>query len=202
MDATDGPLTRSRFEPGIGKRSNCSRNRPACSWTASTGCWRIALHEASLRGHLEVASYLLDQGADASARGKRWGASAFGWADEGDKKDVLELLFKRAQPDVFDAVELNLSHHVHRLLDDDSSLVHAPDGQGAPLRIAAAAGHIELVRLLLQRGADDRPRNRQGQSALDLARSKGHNEIVRWLEKAISRRGAETQRSGKRKKLS
>ena len=141
-----------------------------------------ALHEASVMGHLEVVSYLLDQGADASAREKRWGASPFGWAGEGNKKDVLELLSKRAQPDIYDAVELNLSHHLLRLLDDDPSLVHAPDGQGAPLRIAAAAGHIEVVRLLLQRGADARPRNLQGQSALDLARSKEHQEIVRLLE--------------------
>ncbi len=142
-----------------------------------------ALHEASLMGHPEVVNYLLDQGADAAAREKRWGGSAFGWANEGNQKEVLKLLSERAQPDIFDAVELNLARHVVRLLDDDPSLVHAPDGQGAPLRIAAAEGHLELVRLLLQRGADPKPAGLKGQTALDLARSHGDNEIVRLLEK-------------------
>ena len=114
--------------------------------------------------------------------------------------EVLKLLTERARPDIFDAVELNHGQHVGRLLDDDSSLVHAPDGQGAPLRIAAAEGHLKLVRLLLQRGAVPHPFSLQGPSALDLARSKGHQEIVHLLEEEISRRGAETQ-SRKRRQM-
>lgn len=49
------------------------------------------------------------------------------------------------------------------------------------LMLAAYAGHIELSRELLQRGADPNALNDMGQSIIAGAVFKGYNEIVRIL---------------------
>jgi ankyrin repeat protein len=49
---------------------------------------------------------------------------------------------------------------------------------------AADAGHTEIVRLLLQKGADPFLKDGEGQTAMECAKRNGHNEIVRLLEEA------------------
>ncbi|HSR69885.1 MAG TPA: ankyrin repeat domain-containing protein [Acidobacteriota bacterium] len=144
-----------------------------------------ALHEASFMGHIEVVRYLLEKGADPTRRERRHQASALGWAREGKRQDILQLLLEHCQPDIFDAVEFNLPDRVSELLDSDPDLIHAPDGRAIPLRSAARRGRLEIVRILLSHGADPllNPDNRG--SALDLAKKAGHDEIARLLESRI-----------------
>jgi ankyrin repeat protein len=49
------------------------------------------------------------------------------------------------------------------------------------LHAAADGGHLELVRLLLERTADPDLRNLDGQSPADYARSRGYRHIVDLL---------------------
>ena len=49
-----------------------------------------------------------------------------------------------------------------------------------PLHLAATGGHIEIVRLLLEKGADINARDIKG-TPLHWAASRGHLEVVRWL---------------------
>eukprot|EP00966_Prymnesium_polylepis_P010435 240841-Prymnesium_polylepis.1 len=49
---------------------------------------------------------------------------------------------------------------------------------------ACARGHREVVETLLSHGADARPLDKLGKSALDIARAKGQAEIVAILERA------------------
>ena len=52
---------------------------------------------------------------------------------------------------------------------------------------AAFAGNVELVNLLLEKGADPNARNGEGKTPSTFAREKGHDSVVELLRK----RGAE-----------
>ena len=55
---------------------------------------------------------------------------------------------------------------------------------GTALMLAAANGHTETVKLLLDRGANINVRDNEGKTALVWAREKGHTEIVQLIEAA------------------
>lgn len=50
-----------------------------------------------------------------------------------------------------------------------------------PLHVAATAGQIDIVRILLDKGADASSRDTHGQTAIDYAGWRGHNDIARLL---------------------
>lgn len=50
------------------------------------------------------------------------------------------------------------------------------------LTLAVYSDNINVVRLLLEKGADVNEENGDGKTALDIAREKGYDEIVRLLE--------------------
>ncbi|WP_186408052.1 ankyrin repeat domain-containing protein [Candidatus Accumulibacter aalborgensis] len=52
---------------------------------------------------------------------------------------------------------------------------------GSGLMVAAWYGHVELMALFVERGADVRRSNRNGEQALQLAAWGGHQEAVKWL---------------------
>ena len=59
------------------------------------------------------------------------------------------------------------------------------DGRGSPLREAARKGHLDIVKRLLDAGADARRRNADGKTPLDLARERadhtGCASVAAWL---------------------
>ena len=63
-----------------------------------------------------------------------------------------------------------------------------PGYTSTPLHAAAAAGHLEMVRLLVQHGADPRtPRLWDGgKTAVQIARQNGHDEVAQELEQLIA----------------
>lgn len=72
---------------------------------------------------------------------------------------------------------------VQRLLDRGASVdAYCIDYQFPALVGAAARGHVEVVELLLRRGANPSLRNSDGRSALRLARENGHKEVLELLE--------------------
>jgi ankyrin repeat protein len=57
--------------------------------------------------------------------------------------------------------------------------------EDTPLHVAAGQKDLEIVRLLLQHGAEARCRNLEGQRAVDVALLRGHREIELLLRQRM-----------------
>jgi ankyrin repeat protein len=164
------------------------------------------IHWAVMTRQLDIIDKLLERGADINAR-RCDGARPIqltngdyhyrGW-DRVPKETaptpraVYEHLRARgAHCDICTAAYFGDLERVRTLCDQDPSLANRPSDyvtyyacSGTPLRNAAAGGHIEIVQLLLDRGADPNlpeegiaPRGH----ALHSAVCRGHVEIVKLL---------------------
>lgn len=117
------------------------------------------------------------------------GTSALLLARYYGRLDLVELLLERASAlDVFEAAALGRLERVRELVDSDAELAraYAPDGFH-PLGLAAFFGHPDVVRFLLERGADVNAvaRNeRVRTTALQAAAASGDNESARLLLEA------------------
>lgn len=57
------------------------------------------------------------------------------------------------------------------------------DTAALAVHVAAERGDLEMVRFLIERGADTQAKKRNGATAVDLAAQHGHWEVVRFLAK-------------------
>ena len=105
------------------------------------------------------------------------------------RDDLVEtLLGHAADIDVFEAAALGRLDRVHELVDADPELAraYAPDGFH-PLGLAAFFRHPDVVRFLLERGADVDAVARNARiktTALQAAAASGDNESARLLLEA------------------
>jgi len=164
------------------------------------------IHWAAMTRQLDMIDVLLARGADINAR-RPDGARPIqlsngdyhfrGWRDvpqdwHTTPAQVLAHLREHgAYVDICTAASIGDLQRVQALLDQDPALANRLSayvayyiGSGAPLKNAAARGHIEIVKLLLERGADPNLREEglapHGQ-ALYAAVANGHYEIAKLL---------------------
>jgi ankyrin repeat protein len=107
---------------------------------------------ASCNGHKEVVELLLDNGADVDARDK-YGFCMIPFTLEKDGKEALK--------------ELEKNVHIN--------------GWTA-LMYASQKGYAEIVKLLIEKGANVNAKDDRGFTALMLASQNGHKEIVELLK--------------------
>jgi ankyrin repeat protein len=164
------------------------------------------IHWAVMTRQLDLVDELLARGAQINAV-RQDGARPIqltngdyhyrGWRDvppdvTTSPAEVLEHLRARgAYVDICTAASVGDVDRARELLDEDPSLANRVSeyvtyyvGSGAPLKNAAARGHLEVVKLLLERGADPNlpeegiaPHGH----ALYSAVYNGHHEIARLL---------------------
>ncbi len=152
--------------------------------------WRPIFH-ASLKRHAEVVRYLIDRGADLSAHN----GGVLHYASEvPDNKEIVRLLVQfgamdaHVQPtsdlsrQLFAALFLGESQRLAALLKFHPNLATDLDGRGdAPLHHAARCGETEIVKLLLDAGADVHGTTPRGHTVLYCAGGHGHVEAVELL---------------------
>ena len=122
------------------------------------------LHEAAIRGQLEVVQFLIERGAkfDTTATGHWSGKTPLHSAAREGKKDVVQLLLDRGAG------------------------INKPDTDGfTPLHEAAICGHTEVVQFLIERGAE--LKGKSGREPYMGRRAKRYIDIIKMLQNATRR---------------
>ena len=146
------------------------------------------LIEAVYNNHIETVKLLLEKGADPNAR-KKDGATALGFAKQ--YPPIVELLKSKGA-----TIESNQGLDIALLdtagkgdlakakeLVEKGAYVNYHDKEGrAPIIEAAYNGRVEVVKFLLEKGADPNSRKNDGASALGFA--KKYPQIVEMLKAA------------------
>jgi MoaD family protein len=130
-----------------------------------------ALHFAAIDNHRDLVDLLLQAGADLNARDDEFNMTPIGWANErGHMEMVIYLHGLGAEVDLYSAVAYGLTDRVKQILSADSSKINEKNHYGTPIHEASLWGHVELLKLLIENGADPNVRNRHGDTAVEIAR--------------------------------
>jgi ankyrin repeat protein len=114
---------------------------------------------AAAFGHLPVARYLFEKGADVNAAATNGtGYNALTGAVTGGHKEIAVWLLE---------------------IGADPNYRYGPGY--SPLLAAAANGHLEILKTLLQHGADLHAKANDGKTAVALAEERKHPEVAAFL---------------------
>ncbi|MBY0489332.1 MAG: ankyrin repeat domain-containing protein [Gemmatimonadaceae bacterium] len=144
-----------------------------------------ALHRAAHANALEVIEVLLARGATVDLRDPRWQGTPLGWSVATGRHAAAERL-ARVSRDVRALVRsgrvTRLAEVLHaepalanaslREVSDPTPLFCVPDEESVAM---------ELATVLLAHGADRTVRNAQGQTAADVARTRGLDDVAALL---------------------
>ncbi|XP_071763948.1 fibronectin type 3 and ankyrin repeat domains 1 protein [Centroberyx gerrardi] len=144
-------------------------------------------------GHLDIVRYLRQSGALWTSRDKA-GCTALHWAVDGSHLPVIQHMIEdNCQVDVKESVSgwtplmrvsaVTGNAEVASLLLRAGADVNVRDRDGkTPLMIAVLNNHEDLVKLLLENGADRLVKNEFGSSAKEMAKAFERKSIMQLLE--------------------
>ena len=116
-----------------------------------------SLHLASREGHMKIARFLVEYGANVGAQDDFW-TTPLHLASELGHLEVARFLIEHGA----DARALDIEWMT-------------------PLHVASARGHLEVARFLIEHGADTRALDNEWTTPLHLASKGGHLEVARFL---------------------
>ena len=118
-----------------------------------------ALMLAAYNGHTDIVSSLIQRGAVVDRR-DLLGQTALLYASSGQFPETVRVLLdKGAEPNIVDSNE-----------------------HFSPLMHAATAGNLDVVKLLLESGADRLLTDVDGDNAEFFAKQAGHNQVAEYLQ--------------------
>ena len=156
------------------------------------------LHEATSKGHTEFVDLLLRHGADPHAKDKN-GNTVLDQALQSHQAAVLAVFLDRKVPGSADVAAKELKAAVLR--GDTRTAVLLLDrgldpNAGLLLHDAALKGHMDMARLLMERGAKTGVTNGNGSTPLHDAALAGHAAMVELLAEKGSDLNAREADSG------
>ncbi|MDQ7823256.1 MAG: ankyrin repeat domain-containing protein [Candidatus Eremiobacteraeota bacterium] len=132
----------------------------------------MPLHVAAREGRLEIAQFLIEQGADINALdGEKFTAIKIALLKE--HYDIAEVLRRQgAVMDIFVYAMIGETGAIEALLAKDRTMVNARDhGLLSPLHWASWGGQVEAAGLLIERGAHIYGKSATGSMALHMAKN-------------------------------
>ena len=161
------------------------------------GSHTTPLHAASFKGHLEVASLLLKNGADPNSR-DHLGRAPLHRVSQGGQVIMVESSLEIARVLMNSGANVNIADNdgwtplhaaarngyrdiVELLLGSGASLDVRNNRQQTPLDVACFSGKLDISRILIDQGSDMDSRSDIGYSPLHSASRYGHVDIARLL---------------------
>jgi uncharacterized protein len=141
-----------------------------------------ALMVASREGRTDAVKLLLQKGADTEGGLTR--------AVDGGHVEIAKLLLNAGaeiQPDALcrsaTAGKIELAELLlEKGANVNESFANDDQYEATPLALASAAGHADLVKLFLSKGADPSLKDSEGKTALDVASAANHQQVVDLLK--------------------
>ncbi|HWX03816.1 ankyrin repeat domain-containing protein [Collimonas sp.] len=135
------------------------------------------------------------RGVDLNTRARNGDTALMIASYKGDVPMVKALLDKEAEPNntgwtaLHYAAAIGNDEIVQMLLDASAYIDAGSPNNTTPIMMAARAGKILTVKLLLDSGADVTLKNDVGMNAIDLAKKFDHNDIADGLTQRLQKAG-------------
>jgi pectate lyase len=151
------------------------------------------LHYAARRGHKALVEFLIARGADVNAKGNR-SFTPLHSAAAGGHKDVVALLLDNAAninakgqwdyTPIYYAAWSEITEVVELLVEKGADVNARDEWDWTPLHYMAQHDYYrDMAEFLMTKGADVNAKDNEGITPLQVAKKKGHSEIVELLKK-------------------
>ncbi len=164
--------------------------------------WSV-LHRACFDGDVELVEFLLQKGLAVNGLTKSKSSPLDIACSEKSLEIVEMLVAKGAEINVANKYGNTPLHEAARqgnlaivgFLLKQGALLEATNGFGSTPLLSACSPyspHVEVIKFLIEQGANREARDKEGKNLLDLALKSGKNELIEYLMKSCAPDGAKS----------
>ena len=143
-----------------------------------------ALHFAAEAGHVGIARRLIAAGADIDRRGTQYEATPLGFAVFFKRAAMIDLLAPLSR-DIVNLIGAQRLDRVSELIRAEPALALARSLYGSPLLCLLPDDEeaaVEVTQFLLAHGADPRATDKNGETAIQVARRRGLDDAAELMQ--------------------